>query len=302
MQIRDLNATRYGTNFLASSKDPTLGGNLPLPANFLRPYVGFSNIQYMEFASNSNYNALQARVSKRFSSSLSFNLSYTWSKVLDVADTPTSAVNPVIDFNSRNYGPAAFDRRHNLTFNFVYVLPAVARYWNNAISRQVLNGWEVSGIVSFINGAPTPINYTFVTATDVTGASGIGVDSRVDLSCNPNLALGDKSFSRALNTSCVHPPTIGELGIGNASKYPFVGPGVNNFDLSLFKNFRLGRNESQRMQFRLETYNAFNHAQFTALDNNARFDSLGNQVNQAFGTYTATAPSRRVALGLKIYF
>jgi hypothetical protein len=302
MQIRDLNATGYGTNFLASSKDPTLAGNLPLPANFLRPYVGFSNIQYMEFGSNSNYNALQAQLSKRFSSSFTFNLAYTWSKVLDVADTGTSAVNPVIDFNSRNYGPAAFDRRQNLAINFVYALPALGKRWNNAISRQTLSGWEVSGIASFINGAPTAINYTFVTATDVTGASGIGVDSRVDLSCNPNLALGDKSFSRALNTSCVHPPTVGELGIGNASKYPFVGPGVNNFDLSLFKNFRIGKSEAQRMQIRLETYNAFNHAQFTALDNNARFDSRGNQVNQAFGSYTAAAPSRRVALGVKLYF
>jgi hypothetical protein len=302
MQIRDLNATPYGTNFLPASKDPTLGGNVPLPANFLRPYAGFSNIQYMEFASNSNYNALQTRLSRRFSNHLSFSLSYTWSKVLDVADTPTSAVNPVIDFNSRNYGPAAFDRRHNLTFNFVYAVPALAKHWNNALTRQVLNGWEISGIVSFINGAPTPINYTFVTATDITGASGIGVDSRVDLSCNPNLALGEKSFSRALNTSCVDAPTMGALGIGNASKYPFVGPGVNNFDLSLFKNIRLGSNESRRMQLRLETYNAFNHAQFTTVDNNARFDSLGNQVSQAFGNYTAAAPSRRVALGVKIYF
>ena len=55
----------------------------------------------MEFDSNSNYNALQAHVSKRFSSNFTFNLAYTWSKVLDVADTPTSAVNPDIDFNSR---------------------------------------------------------------------------------------------------------------------------------------------------------------------------------------------------------
>jgi len=302
MQIRDLNATQYGTNFLASSKDPTLAGNLPLPPNFLRPYVGFSNIQYMEFGSNSNYNGLQTQLTRRFSSNLTFNVSYTWSKVLDVADTPTSPVNPVINFNSRNYGPAAFDRRQNLTLNFIYALPAFGRYWNNALSRQVLDGWEVSGIASFINGAPTPINYTFVTATDVTGANGIGVDSRVDLSCNPNLPLGDKTFSQALNTSCVHPPTIGELGIGNASKYPFVGPGVNNFDLSLFKNFRLGSNEARRMQFRLETYNTFNHAQFTTVDNNARFDSLGKQVSQSFGSYTAAAPSRRVALGLKIYF
>src|SRR5271165_364562 len=184
MQIRDLNATQYGTDFLPSSIDPTLSGNKPLPANFLRPYPGFVSIQYMEFASNSNYNALQAQFRRRFSTNLSFSLAYTWSKVLDVADTWTSPVNPDIDYNSRNYGPAAFDRRENLSLSWVYSLPHFAKYWDNKVARQVLNGWEVSGIASFISGAPTTINYSFVNAIDITGASGIGVDSRVDLSCN----------------------------------------------------------------------------------------------------------------------
>jgi hypothetical protein len=256
----------------------------------------------MEFASNSNYNALQARLSKRFSSRVTFSLAYTWSKVLDVADTPTSPVNPAIDFNSRNYGPAGFDRRHNLAVSFVYSIPSINKYSANAFSRQVLSGWQISGIASFISGAPQPINYTFVKATDVTGASGIGIDSRVDLSCNPNLGHGDTSFYRAFDTSCIHAPTQAELGIGNASKYPFVGPGVENFDISLFKNFNLGSSETRQLQFRLETYNTLNHAQFTAVDNNARFDSLGNQVSQSLGQYIAAAPSRRLVLGMKLYF
>jgi hypothetical protein len=301
MQIRDLNATNYGTNFLPSSIDPTLG-NRPLPPNFLRPYLGYASIQYMEFTSNSNYNALQAQLRKRLSARMTFSLAYTWSKVLDVADAPTSFVNPVLDFNSRNYGPALFDRRHNVATNFVYSLPSFSKYWDNRFSRQALNGWELSGIASFISGAPTPVNYTFVTATDITGASGIGIDSRVDLSCDPNLSRGERTFSHTINTSCVHPPTAGELGIGNASKYPFVGPGVEDFDISLFKNFRLGGNEARRLQFRLETYNTLNHTQFTAVDNNARFDSTGKQVNQAFSQYTSAAPSRRLVLGVKFYF
>jgi hypothetical protein len=302
MQIRDLNANTYGTNFLPASIDKTLTGNRPLPANFLRPYPGYGSIQYMEFASNSNYNSLQANLRKRFSAKLSFSLAYTWSKVLDVADTWTSPVNPVLDFNSRNYGPAAFDRRHNLSISWVYVLPSIGKNLDNKIVHGALDGWEVSGIASFINGAPTTINYSFVTATDITGANGVGVDSRVDLSCNPNLASGDKRFYRTFNTSCVHPPTLAELGIGSASKYPFVGPGVENFDISLFKDFPLGHDEARRMQFRFETYNALNHSQFTAVDNNARFDSAGNQVNTAFGQNTAAAPARRLVLGLKFYF
>ena len=300
MHVRDLNATPYGTNFLPSSIDRTLTGNRPLPPNFLRPYLGYASIQYMEFASNANYNSLQAQLRKRMSKSLTFNVAYTWSKVLNVADAWTAPVNPVIDFNSRNYGPAGFDRRHNLSFSWVYALPAIGRNWNNAVARTALDGWELSGIASFISGPPTPINYSFVTATDVTGAAGVGVDGRVDLSCDPNRS--GKDFYHAFDTSCIHPPTAAGLGIGNAPKFPFVGPGVQNFDISLFKNFPLGKDSHRRAQFRLETYNGFNRSQFTGVDNNARFDAAGRQVNQALGQYILAAPARRVVLGLKLYF
>lgn len=73
-------------------------------------------------------------------------------------------------------------------------------------------------------------------------------------------------------------------------------------DISLFKNFQLGNNEARRLQFRLESYNTFNHTQFTAIDAAARFDASGRQVNNEFGQYTAAAPSRRLVLGLKLYF
>ena len=67
------------------------------------------------------------------------------------------------------------------------------------------------------------------------------------------------------------------------------------------KNFRLGK-EQRRLQFRFEAYNAFNHTQFSGVDNTARFDATGKQVNNTFGQYTSTFPSRRVQLGLKFYY
>ncbi len=182
LQIRDLNSTNHGIQTSCLQlQDPTAPGK-PLPANFLRPYVGYGSIQYMEFASNSNYNALQAELTRRFSSGVMFAASYTWSKVLDVADTPSSLVNPVLNYKSRNYGPAIFDRRQKLTLNVIYRLPNVGKSVNWRPAGIVLNGWEVSSILTFSTGAPTPITYSFVTAADVlAGASGAGIDTdRVD--------------------------------------------------------------------------------------------------------------------------
>ena len=301
MQVRNLNAASYGTNFLPSSIDSTVSGNRPLPANFLRPIQGFADIQYLEFSSNSNYNALQARMYKRFSSSLTFNLSYTWSKVLDVADTPSSAVNPVLDYRSRNYGPAGFDRRQALSLSYVYVLPPFSQYWNNSLSRQALDGWEITGISAFISGAPTPVGYTFVTAADVTGTTGAGLDSRVNLTCNPNI-------SRATGRSAVHskrpalrlpPRRAWESEMHRNSPR---GPGRRELRHLAVQKLQTRRIEFPPLAIPLETYNTFNHTQFTAMNASARFDADGNQVNRQFGQYTASAAARRLVLGLKFYF
>jgi hypothetical protein len=78
------------------------------------------------------------------------------------------------------------------------------------------------------------------------------------------------------------------------------GPGQNNLDLSIAKTFPIY--EKLRLQFRADAFNTLNHTQFTAVDNNARFDLTGKQVNQAFSQYTSAAPSRRLVLGVKFYF
>jgi len=230
-------------------------------------------------------------------------------------------INPFIDPSSRNYGKAGFDRTHNFVLNYVYRLPSLSKHWNNGFTRQALDGWEVSGITSFISGAPSGIGYALAQARDLTGASGGGVDSRVVLIANPVLSSDQRDKTCAhnfantntaaqatavgchLNVNSVLPPTAaGDFGIGTAAKDLFRLPGTNNWDISLFKNFNLAREGKVRLQYRLEMYNAFNHTQFTAVDTTARFDANGNQVNALFGSYTNAANSRRIVMGLKINF
>jgi hypothetical protein len=304
LQRRSINSVAYGQRFRPESIDPTVaGGATPLPDNFLRPYKGYGDINYIEFASNSNYHALQVQANRRFSSSLSFGLSYTWSKAMNLVDGNNNNINPFINPRIRNYGKAGFDRTHNLTINYVYNLPGLSKYWDNGFTRQVLDGWELSGITSFISGSPLGIGYTTVQGTDLVGGSGGGLDSRVVLTGDPNLPKSDRTFSRYFNTSVVRPPTKADFGIGNAPKDPIRGPGINNWDISVFKSFRLARDGSVRLQYRLEMYNAFNHTQFLAVDTTARFDlTTGAQVNPLFGSVTAARDARRIVMGLKLNF
>ena len=89
--------------------------------------------------------------------------------------------------------------------------------------------------------------------------------------------------------------------MGNAPKDVFRGPGINNFDIHLFKNFR--PTEKLKAQFRCEAYNIFNHTQFSSVDVNARFDpKTGAPAYLLFGSYTATRLPRRMQLALRFTF
>ena len=310
LNTRNLNPVAYGVNFLPSSQDPTVSGK-PLNSNFLRPRLGYTDINYLEFAGIANYNSMQVQLTKRFSSTLTFHLSYNWSKALDLADGIGASVNPVLDYRSRDYGPASFDRKHVVTIDYVYNLPSVSKHWNNAFTRVGLDGWELSGVCNFQTGAPLGLPYSLTYTADLTGGTTAasttttanavnGYDSRVVISGDPNAVTNGQWF----NTNIVKAPLPGYSvnGIGNASKAPIYGPGLNNWDVSLFKNFRLGSNEARRLQFRFESYNTFNHTQFTGIDTGAKFDQANNQTNTNYGYFTTAALARRLVLGLKLYF
>lgn len=301
LQTRNINAVPYGTNFLPASIDPTVSGNRPLNTNFLRPFLGFTDINYLEFSGIANYNSLQVQLTKRFSHSFTYHMVYTWSKALDLVDGNGNAVNPVLNYRSRNYGPAGFDRTHVVTVNYTYNLPNFSSHWNNGFTRHALDGWELSGISNFQTGAPIGLPYSLTYTADLTGGTGNGLDSRSVLIANPNAPA---QAGQWFNVNAVKPPTAAYSvnGIGTASKAPIYGPGLNDWDISMFKNFRLGANEARRLQFRLETYNTFNHTQFTGVDTGARFDQNNNQVNTNYGYFNNAALGRRVVLGLKFYF
>lgn len=294
MQDVALNVVGYGAEFLPQNTDPTTG--LPLNDNFFRPYPGLGNVTYVQFSGYSNYNSMQATLNRRFTKSLQFGISYTYSKTMDLGDNDGALVSTYISPRVWNYGKAGFDQTHVFVANYLYDIPKLSRYWNNAVSRTMLDNWEISGVTTFASGFPTGISYSTTDGANITGG---GDGSRVVVTGKAQLDFGSRTFAQFFNTGVFGRPAQGTFG--NAPKDVFRGPGINDWDISIFKNFHLG-NERRSLQFRAEGYNAFNHSQWQSVNTAARFDPSGNQVNTLFGTVTAARPPRLVQLALRLQF
>ncbi len=125
---------------------------------------------------------------------------------------------------------------------------------------------------------------------------------------NPILGRDQRSVNQAFNVNSIvavpwqtcEVPNPASICWGNAPKDVFRGPGMNNWDASMFKNFNI--HERLTGQFRVEAYNVFNHTNFSAVNTAAQFDKNGVQTNAQFGQYTAAVFPRRLQLALRLTF
>ena len=288
---REMDPVPMGRRFDPAYKDPTTG--TALSTAFLTPITGYTSILQYEAAGSSNYHSLQVNVSRRFATRLQFGVSWTWSKVMDFVDTDTASVSPLSP-RSWDYGLASFDRTHVLKGNAMWDIPGTS--WRNPIAKTVLNDWHLSVMPSFVSGAPLGVGFTSTTGIDITGTPSQG--ARIVVTGNPVLPKSERTFSTNFNTGVFKLPAVGTFG--NAAKTLIRGPGINNWDLGLFKVFPI--KEFATLQFRWEVYNAPNHTQFSTLNTTARFDANGNQVDASFGQFTATRNPRIMQFGLRLSF
>jgi hypothetical protein len=184
--------------------------------------------------------------------------------------------------------------------NYAYDIPGLGALWNTPIVRGVFDNWQISGITSALSGATLPLSYSISGVSDLTGGSGSGVDTRVDITCDPNLSRGDRSPTRAFKTECVAPPSLATNRIGTARGDEIIGPGYLNWDITLAKYVPFGN--GRRVTFRCELYNAFNNVQFQSVDTSAIFNAAGQQIDGQFGQYTAARDARRIQLTARIDF
>ncbi len=311
-QRRQLNQIPYGAKFAPWNIDTTVSGNKPLPDSFLRPYVGYEGLPYLEFGSESSYHSLQTQVRRNFRSGLQYVVAWTWSKAMNYGsgDDYQSEVAAYLDHRFWDYAPAGYDRTHQLTGNWVWDVPKASRVLNNPLTRWVLDNWQLAGTCAFVSGTPRSISYSTTTAEDVTGG---GDGSSLVLLGEAQLPKDEKTLLRYFDTGVFRKPvagnatTPGEVGSGAAvRRYAFRGPGINNWDLSFVKNIPV--TEGIKMQFRWEMYNAFNHTQFDSVDTAARFDNtpnsatFGQQTSKTFGQINGATNSRVMQGSLRISF
>jgi hypothetical protein len=129
-----------------------------------------------------------------------------------------------------------------------------------------------------------------------TPTAGAGVPLLVG---DPNLPADQRGLLAWFNTAAFARPPRGDPG--NSPKDVVRGPGIDNFDVTLFKNIPFG-NGTRRLQLRWEIYNVFNHTQFATVDSTARFDPQGNQVNARFGQVISTRAPRVMQVAVRVLF
>lgn len=264
----------------------------------------FASVGLLTYGSNSSYHALQATLSRNYGRGLAFSTSYWFSKTLDyvssmnVAGSAPRLVSGENDIAQNPFdlraerGPSLFDARHRWVASAVWQIPSPPGTAPR-LARAAAGGWQLNGIVTVSSGTPFTVYDSRNVAQqgshpEITGFAG----SRPDVISNPN--LGPRSVEQWVSRSAFRRlDAVAEAGrFGNAGRNIVRAPGQATLDLSLFKTWRTG--ETVRWQFRLEAFNALNHANFGV--------PVNDLVSPNFGRIVDAGPPRVWQAALKLLF
>jgi len=280
-------------------RDPTKHFGTGSPNEQVFPNPFFGSVGTGKDLSNSNYNGVVVTARYHGRHGVYFEGSYTLGKSLDYGSSffgSSGEQGGVADANNirADRGPSSFDIRHRAVFTYVIDLPVGPGHrlfgWNNGVNRQVLGGWQISGITTLQTGTPFTIfndssDFSgfnqFNDRPDVVGTGPLTQDNR-----NPDAAFDFTRFGcffdtvkSRLDCSKGAPPT-GRVGTSGRNQY--YGPGLSNYNFAVTKSFPLGT-EKVHLRFRADFFNLFNHTNFA--------NPVANQSSGNFGKITATVGS-----------
>jgi hypothetical protein len=256
-------------------------GTLPFPtlspSSPILPGATLGNITQVESAGYSSYNAFWAYATKRLDGGLQFSASYNWSKSLDSNSFSTGGVVSQNSYNLKaERGLSDFDARHRVVVSAIYDFPFRG--------NRLVEGWQLAGIVQSQSGSPVNI------VTSNSQVNGVANTLRPDVT-GPIEQIGqvDQWFDTSVFTPVAR--------IGNLGRNVVIGPTFNNTDLSLIKNTRF--NDRLRMQFRVEVFDLFNHANFGPPGNVVGTPAFGRISSTRFPT-GELGSSRQIQFAVKL--
>ena len=263
-----------------------------------RPYPDFGIMLFTTPDANSIYHSLQAKLTKRFANGHYFLVAYTWAHLIDENEGDEGFGGGVGNTNAQDdnnrsleRGRSFTDARQRVVLSYIWELPAGngKRFLNHGgWSNQVLGGWQMSGIVAEQSGFP-------FTVRSLDFSNTFSTNPRPDRTCS---GVGKKTISSWFDTSCFTITTLqaaqgaGTPRFGNSGRNILDGPGLNNWDFNLMKNF--GLSERFRLQFRFEMYNMWNYAHFGPPATRVGSSTIGR--------LTRAGEPRDIQFGLKLTF
>ncbi len=321
-QFRNTQSFQFPGNTQFGVANPSIGpGATGLGLN------NFVSIGEIATEGASNYHSLQVSADKTLSRGLQFQVSYTLSHSLDNASSFEGAGfggangRGYNQFNTRlNYGNSSFDVRHRFVFAPVYVVPY--KHGGNDFSpiNLLASGWQISGILTLATGFPFDISYAGASSLSLYCSSSESYYACPDVPtqtaplvrANPRQFFVNSTTSAAANRTVYFQPTSfapEPLGsFGNIGRNTYHGPGSNNTNFIIAKNFALSSDNSRYLQLRLESDNVFNHTQFANPNGSISGVTFGptnaitNPNTLTFGEITSAAAGRQTQLAAKIYF
>jgi hypothetical protein len=260
---------------------------------------------------DSSYNALQARLNRRFANGWQLDVNYTFSKSISDSGQPDSDNTPRItipDFYHLNRALSNFDRTHNLQISNIVELPfGKGKRWLNGggVLSAIAGGWQINNIVSILSGTP------FSVTADGASLNAPGSSQRADLLKDDVKILGGVGRGNAyFDVFAFGDPAVispGQFRFGTAGWNLLRGPGIKRWDFGLFRQFRA--TERVNVQFRMECFNCTNTPHF----NNPGGNRSALQLNpdgsirnlNGFGEITSTRadfPERQIRVGMRVGF
>jgi hypothetical protein len=265
------------------------------------PYQGSSLPMWMN-AGQANFHGLTVSLRRRFADGFQFDFNYTWSHSIDNGSAPESGAGSQGASIQDVYNPGAFrgssdfDIRHNFNANFMFELPVGKGkpLLHNAPAwlDQIVGGWRISNIWRYSTPLPSAVagglayntNYwlsSLAVMTSPVQSGNVHIDENGNPSIFPNTLDGAGNFVD-------QPPE----GTGTRASVRLAP--IFNVDMAVAKSFKMPW-EGQRLQFRGEAFNVFNHANFTN-------PSLNLQAPLTFGEFQGTLPPRSMQFALRYEF